>query len=260
MNIQKFLTQNLILFTGGSCFSNQQYHHMKPLSTTSSSSTTAQPLASSYRDNFFKSKCASTTNLFTDLKSCHVSHPTTVKKAFAAKSVNFLASKLSESESSLNDDDDDDDGEDVDDSTSSTTSENVGQFEIVVDSNKTKSIEPISNSADQIRDKNNIETERLAYELKLNEMRVHFNQKLSMFEDNERKIMQDRINTLQSMYNDLKFNFQKNLENDVKSLRSQLSDSQNYSAKLINELNKCTCLKVIIIFILLSLNLIYLTL
>lgn len=207
---------------------------MKPVSSTT------QP--SSYRDSFFKSKCASTTNLFTDVKTYQVAHPV-AKKAIAAKSVNFLASKLSESESSLGDEDD---GEDVDedDDSSSTTSENVGQFEIVVDSNKTKNIDPVVDTVDLVREKMNIEAERVAYEQKLNEMRVHFNQKLSMFEDNERKIMQDRINTLQGMYNDLKFNFQKNLETDVKSLRSQLSESQSYSAKLMSELNKCTCHKV----------------
>lgn len=211
-----------------------------------------------FREKLIKSKCASTTNLFNDSSSFQTIN---IKPKLGAKSVNFLSSKHSESDDSLETDHDDDD---EDDASSSSTSENYGQFEILVDNNKVTRLESnlsdksqeivqlrsqlqqtIENNSTTMRQRDqsilDLECEKKLYEKKLKDMRAHYTDQLTMFEQNERKIMQERISCLQSMHNELKMNFQKNLDGDLKDIRAKLAESQNYSAQLLNELNKCTC-------------------
>ena len=199
-----------------------------------------------------KSKCASTTNLLNDSGS--LCHGTLQQKAhLGAKSVNFLAfSRLSESSDSLgNEEEEEEEGEE--EASSSSTSENYeNQFEIVVgNSSKMARLESDlsekSNEISALRCKlqqtieGNSDAEKKVYEQKLADMRSHFNQQLSMFEENERQLMQDRINSLQDMYNDLKVNYQRSLENEVRGVRHKLSESQSYASRLIKELSKCKC-------------------
>lgn len=92
-----------------------------------------------------------------------------------------------------------------------------------------------------------LEEEKQIYEQKLNAMRVHFNQQLSLFEQNERQCMQERYMSLQQCYNDLKLNYQKNLDNDLKHLRQKLNESHILQQQLIKQIqdlqnnNKCNC-------------------
>lgn len=200
-----------------------------------------------------KSKCASTTNLLNDSQNLYY-NMAQQKSNLGAKSVNFLAfnQRLSESSDSLENDDEDDEEEDA---SSSSTSENYeNQFEIVVDNSSKiarleSNLSEKSNEINALRTKlqqqtlesNNSETEKKLYEQKLANMRSHFSQQLNLFEENERALMQDRINNLQDMYNDLKSNYQRNLENEVKSVRAKLNESQSYTNKLLKELSRCSC-------------------
>ena len=81
-----------------------------------------------------------------------------------------------------------------------------------------------------------LEEEKQIYEQKLNAIRSNFNQQLKMFEHNERNIMQDKINSLQMIYNDLKLNYKKNLDKELKSLRAKLHESQELTGHLTKQL------------------------
>lgn len=81
-----------------------------------------------------------------------------------------------------------------------------------------------------------LEEEKQIYEQKLNAIRSSFNQQLQIFEQNERNLMQEKLNGLQMIYNDLKLNYKKNLEKELKALRLKLNDSQTHAAQLLKQL------------------------
>lgn len=81
-----------------------------------------------------------------------------------------------------------------------------------------------------------LEEEKQIYEQKLNSIRTHFNQQLKLFEQNERSQMQDKLNSLQEMYNELKANYKKSLDAELKHLRVKLNESQTYAAQLVKQL------------------------
>ena len=81
-----------------------------------------------------------------------------------------------------------------------------------------------------------LEEEKQIYEQKLNAIRSSFNQQLKVFEQNERNLMQEKLNALQMIYNDLKLNYKKNLEKELKALRLKLNDSQAHAAQLMKQL------------------------
>ena len=94
-----------------------------------------------------------------------------------------------------------------------------------------------------------LEEEKQIYEQKLNAMRVHFNQQLNYFEQNERQCMTERIQSLTQCYNDLKMNYQKNLDIETKHLKQKLNDSQLIQSQLVKQIqdsqqhSKCNCIK-----------------
>jgi hypothetical protein len=92
----------------------------------------------------------------------------------------------------------------------------------------------ITNSKDRNLDE--LEEERQIYEQKLNSIRAHFNQQLKLFEQNEKLIMQEKMDNLQKLYNDLKINYKKHLDNELKNLRLKLADSQDSTTKLYKQL------------------------
>ena len=93
-----------------------------------------------------------------------------------------------------------------------------------------------------------LEEERQIYEQKLCSIRSHFNQQLSFFEQNERQCLQDRVKSLQQSLNDLKCNYQKNLDQDLKHLKQKLTESQMANQQLAKQLqdiqlsSKCNCI------------------
>ena len=189
-----------------------------------------------------KSKCASTTNLL----------HTKFNANTVTKSVNFLPASPDLNDSL------DDDYDDMSDSHSNST---YGQYEIVLNDDRAARLEldlaaksteisqlksQLQTALDQSMRKREqalaeLDEEKKGYERKLSEMRTHFSHQYTKFESNERQLMQERLNTLQSMYNELKFGYQNNLDNELKTLRAKLAESQNYSGQLIKELNKCNC-------------------
>jgi len=56
-----------------------------------------------------------------------------------------------------------------------------------------------------------------------------------------RQALEERLNSLQVMYDELKANFEKDLERDVRAMRSRLAESREYSAKLAKALGRCKC-------------------
>lgn len=88
-----------------------------------------------------------------------------------------------------------------------------------------------------------LEEEKQIYEQKLNSIRTHFNQQLKLFEQNERSQMQEKLNSLQEMYNELKANYKKSLDAELKHLRVKLNESQTYAAQLVKQLQASKVVK-----------------
>ncbi len=78
--------------------------------------------------------------------------------------------------------------------------------------------------------------EKQIYDQKLNSMRVHFNQQIKLIEQNERNMWQDKLNNLQKLYNDIKLNCKKNLDNECKQLKLKLAESQAHTTQLAKQL------------------------
>jgi hypothetical protein len=84
------------------------------------------------------------------------------------------------------------------------------------------------------------EEERQVCEKKFrfNSIRAHLNQQLKLHGHKEKLIMLEKLNDLQILYNDLKINYSNDLENELKSLRMKLADSQDYALSLFKQLQK----------------------
>jgi len=65
-------------------------------------------------------------------------------------------------------------------------------------------------------------------------------QQVEIVVDN-RQVLQERLSSLQVMYDELKANFEKDLERDGRAMRSRLAESREYSAKLAKALSRCKC-------------------
>lgn len=55
-----------------------------------------------------------------------------------------------------------------------------------------------------------------------------------MFEQNERSQMQEKINNLQKIYNDLKINYKRNLDSELKSLKVNLVNPKRMRNNCLN--------------------------
>ncbi|CAF0780837.1 unnamed protein product [Brachionus calyciflorus] len=202
--------------------------------------------------SLLKKKCVSTTNLAVDstIKKGESNSNETNKidslNSNSSKSVTTLNSKndFSSSDNSINIDDVDCDNESVFDDSSdkdrrlrNLESEVKSRDNIIIELKNKLSLEMEKNKYYQRKvSRDHLEEEKLIYEQKINDLKSHFNQQLALFEENERLQMQNKLSNLQKIYNELKLNYKKNLDAELKALRGKLSESEANAEKLYKQL------------------------
>lgn len=202
--------------------------------------------------SLLKKKCVSTTNLLTEsTKRCDLTEHK-IENTNSSKSVTTLNSKndLDSSDNSIDIDDVEcdyesnnadgdlyvDDFSEKDRKIRSLESELRNKDDMIIELKKKLAMEVEKNKYNQRKaSREQSENEKLAYEHKLNELKAHFSQQLSLFEENERLQMQNKLNNLQKIYNDLKVNYKKNLDSELKTLKLKLSESEANGEKLLKQ-------------------------
>lgn len=200
-----------------------------------------------------KKKCVSTTNLLIESTKRVDVAENKIENTSSSKSVTTLNSKIDfdSSDNSINIDDVECDydsnnadgdfyGDDLNDRDRKIRTLEVelkNKDDIIIELKKKLATEIEKNRYNQRKvSREQSENEKAAYENKLNELKAHFSQQLSLFEENERLQMQNKLNNLQKIYNDLKMNYKKNLDNELKSLKSKLNESETNTERLLKQI------------------------
>lgn len=203
--------------------------------------------------NLMKKKCVSTTNLLVESTKRADVAENKMDNTSSSKSVTTLNSKIDfdSSDNSINIDDVEcdydsnnadgdlyvDDMSDRERKIRTLEVELKNKDDIIIELKKKLATEIEKNRYNQRKaSREQSENGKVEYENKLNELKVHFSQQLSLFEENERLQMQNKLNNLQKIYNDLKINYKKNLDSELKILKCKLNESEANTERLLKQM------------------------